>query len=141
MKVYIAGSSAELERVDRCAARAHAAGLFVVSTWPVSVRNVGHANPRGAVRSDRQRWSLNCLAEIQLADVVWLLVPAIDQPTRGAWLELGYAIRAGKGIVCSGDTMQSIFASLGAEFESDDAALAFLIDHAAMFARSSGVAS
>lgn len=135
MKLYIAASSAELERVDRCAALAHAAGLHVVSTWPVSVRKVGYANPRDALRNERQRWSLNCLAEVQLADVVWLLAPAVDKPTCGAWVELGYAIHAGKGLVCSGATKQSIFASLGAEFETDDGALAFLIDHAGMFAR------
>lgn len=136
MKIYIAASSTDLERVDRCASLAHAAGLLVVSTWPVTVRKVGNANPRDAVRSDRIRWSMDDLAELQLADIVWLLVPPADKPTRGAWIEIGYAIHAGKGLVCSGDTRQSIFTSLGAEFDTDDAALAFLIDHAAMFAQS-----
>lgn len=135
MKIYIAASSSDLERVDRCAAGAHAAGLLVVSTWPVTVRKVGNANPRDAVRGDRCKWALEDLAELQLADVVWFLVPPVSQPTRGAWIEMGYAIHAGKGLVASGDTKQSIFTALGAEFHTDDAALAFLIDHAAMFAQ------
>lgn len=94
MKVYIAASSADLERVDRCAAAASAAGIQIVSMWPITVRTVGHANPREASRADRQKWSLNCLADIQSCDAIWLLAPPPDKPTRGAWLELGYAIHS-----------------------------------------------
>lgn len=113
ISVYIAASSLEIERAERCRDLARAAGLQVVSTWTDSVRAVGESNPRTATREQREAWAMACLREVHSADVLWLLAPAATAPTRGAWAELGYASAFRRiRIVASGDTAQSIFCAL-----------------------------
>lgn len=119
-KLYLAGSSADADRCARWHAKLVAQGIAVTSTWLSVIATVGSANPRDASRDDRERWSTADLAELHAADVVWFLVPPIDKPTRGAWLELGVAVSANKRVVCSGDTRQSIFCALGEEFATDE---------------------
>lgn len=132
-KVYVAGSSAELDRAERAIADLEARGVAVTSTWPRSVTNVGESNPAHASRSDRARWAITCLHEVREADLVWMLVPSRAHPTRGAWLEAGYALARGKVVVFSGETAQSIFGALGYEFDhpdpevADAAALALIV--------------
>lgn len=122
--VYLAGSAAELERCRHWHSRLIQAGITVVSTWIASVTRVGCSNPRDAAVADRLRWSETCLIEVRRADVLWLLVPSVTAPTRGAWVELGYASAIEKRIVLSGDTRQSIFTALGDEHETDEQAFA-----------------
>lgn len=127
-KVYVAGSSAELERAERAIAELEAAGIVVTSTWPLNVRDQGGiANPTEAPRDLRQRYSTSCLGQLRDADLLWVLVPDRAAPTIGAWVEYGYAIAFNKQIVFSGDTRQSIFCSLGLEFASDERAHAYIV--------------
>lgn len=125
LRIYIAASSAEMDRVHRAASAARAVGIEVVSTWPVVVANTpGGANPRDASHEDRAQWSGTDLAEVESANALWFLVP--NAQTRGAWVEVGYALHAGKTVVCSGDTKQSVFCALADEFDTDEQALAYL---------------
>lgn len=126
LSVYIAGSSADIDRVDRWAAALTEAGITVVSTWTANVRAVGHANPRDASPSDRCGWARQCWLGVARASLIWLLVPPVDAPTRGAWAELGYAVSLGKPLVCSGDYRQSIFCAEGVEFSRDADAFAHI---------------
>jgi nucleoside 2-deoxyribosyltransferase len=122
--VYLAGSTATLAEIDRArtwrtALLAH--GIVVTSTWVEKVAaaaNVG--NPRD--KSPLQRCSIaaTCLREVSSAGVFWGLVPPIDAPTRGKWIEAGYAHALGRPLVFSGDTKQSVFCALGDEDESDE---------------------
>lgn len=123
MKVYVAASSAEIERAEAAIASLRDLGIQVTSTWPAVVRSVGVSNPRGASRADRRAWSETDLLELAAAEHLWLLAPGPESPTRGAWVELGYARAAGLVIVSSGDTLQSIFPALGLEFATDADAL------------------
>lgn len=130
IRVYVAGSSAEIERVERWSAALVAAGIEVVSSWPQNVRAVGSANPRDASREQRLAWTATCLVEVTTATVVWFLVPGSAAATRGAWAEIGFARGCSHDparrprLVFSGDTKQSIFCALGDEHDTDEAAFA-----------------
>lgn len=127
LKLYIAASSAEMDRARAAINAATYSGFEVVSTWLDVVANVGDANPQTATRDERHRWASQDLGEVDSCDALWFLVPSESVATRGAWGELGFAYATGKAIVCSGtNTTQSIFTALGEEFESDLAALQYL---------------
>lgn len=128
MKVYVAASAAEIDRAEAVTARLRGMGIEVTSTWPVMIRERqgGVTNPRGASRVDRRAWSDTDLSELDEADVLLFLAPEPSGPTRGAWVELGYARATRKPIISSGDTLQSIFCAMGLEFATDDEALSYL---------------
>lgn len=128
MKIYLAASAAppELHRVNNAIAACRNAGFIVSSTWPSVVNAVGDANPRDATCEQRSEWAAQDLREVAVCDVLWMLVPH-GVPTRGAWLEAGFAHALGKPLVFSGpSTHQSVFCALGEEFDSDDSALVHL---------------
>lgn len=130
MKVYVAGSSSELDRAARWSQALRDAGITVVSTWPEVVAKVGSANPADAPADQRRSWAYTDLVvELGAADTLWLLAP-LESPGRGAYVELGVAFAARKTIVCSGPTLQSIFCALGSEFATDEHAFAVLIAQA-----------
>jgi hypothetical protein len=136
-RVYLAGSSApaERERVRRWSAALTAAGIMVHATWPVMVGAVGAGEPPHASIADRRRRAVQYLTELRHADVLWVLCPPIDTPTRGAWIELGVAYECARLIVASGDTRQSVFAALAEEFTTDEDAFHALLLIAAGRAR------
>lgn len=123
-KVYVAGASApsEILKVEHWSERLVSAGADVVSTWVANVRKEGSGNPRTAQTVDRRTWSGTDLAEVTSAQLYWLLVPPPEVPTRGAWVEVGWAYALAKVIVFSGDTRQSIFCALGDEYEEHETA-------------------
>ncbi len=127
MKLYIAASSAEPERVAIALERATAAGLQITCTWPTVVAATsGGANPANASRESRFGWSSQDLTEVAAADVLWFLVPS-GATTRGAWVEAGFAYASGKLLVFSGEnTHQTVFCALGEEFTTDGEALAWI---------------
>lgn len=128
MKVYIAGSTNDIERVDYWSRRLVEAGHAVVSTWTDTVKKVGAGNPRDASVGQRMEWSYADFAEVELADVLWLLVPPPKLvAVHGSSIELGYAKRAGKRLVASGDTRCSIFCSIAHEYERDEDAFALIV--------------
>lgn len=119
LKLYIAGSSAEIERARAWHELARAEGFEVLSTWVEVITQVGEGNPRDATVDARSGWSAEDLRQVANADVVWFLVPPKGKETRGAWLEIGFALAQQIPLFCSGDTKQSIFCALGREFEND----------------------
>lgn len=137
MKVYVAGSSAEMERAEKQMAALRVAGIEVTSTWPEVIKKVGAANPMDASREDRAMWAATDLAEVASSDVFWLLLPN-GAPSAGAFTELGYAVMLGAvarqarlaevegvpdlWIICSG-TEKSIFSALAHHFATDDDAI------------------
>ena len=125
LRVYVAGSSAETERAVRCMNWLRDHGIVVTSSWPEVIATVGIANPRNAPRDDRATWTQTDLAEVQTADVLWLLAP--NTPTRGAWIEYGFALAVGRMVVASGDTKQTIFTAIGDEYGTDAEALEALL--------------
>lgn len=131
MKVYIAASSDEIDRAEFWHDTLRARSIRVVSTWPVSVRTVGQANPRRAAKESRAMWSRACLAEASSCDLLWMLVPAKGHG-RGAYAEFGAASALGKQLVVSGDYLQSVFTAQAAEFEDDFVAAEHIMSLAAL---------
>lgn len=140
MKVYVAGSSGEIERAEKWMAALRAAGFEVTSTWPETIRKVGSANPMTATREQRAMWSAQDLSEVSDAEVFWLLLPE-GKPSEGACVEFGYAVMLGAtakearalGIldapnfwmIASG-VERSIFTALAEHFETDEKAFEVL---------------
>lgn len=127
MKIYIAASSNDIARATIWHQRAIAQGIQTTSAWLDVIKEAGDANPRDASDRDRAAWAYDDLQGVHRADLFWLLVPPIDKPTRGAWIEFGFAQARNKRIICSGDTKQSIFSAIGTEFADDEWAFAFLL--------------
>lgn len=124
MKIYLAASSADVERARRWHRQLIDTGMAVTSSWLEIIDQVGDANPREASKWQRFKWADNDLREIAESHALWFLVPTTDKPTRGAWIEFGYARACGPELllISSGDTKQSIFCALGEEFETDEQA-------------------
>lgn len=134
-RVYLAGSShpEERGRVEAALLTLQAVGVEVISTWLDDVKACnGDGNPRTMAVADRRGLALKDFGQVAQAHIFWLLVPPPSIPTRGAWAELAYAYSLGKQIVCSGDTVQSIFSSLGYETTSDEVALQTVVSLAGM---------
>jgi hypothetical protein len=129
LAVYVAASASpdEVPRVRAAIAQLRALGIRVTCTWPdIVAANHGEANPRDASHEDRRAWSTQDLAEIDAAHVLWFLVPTPPATTRGGWWEASHAHATSKHLIFSGDTLQSVFCSLGHEFTTDAAALVWL---------------
>lgn len=124
-RVYVAATSSgpESARVARVVELLRSNGFEVTSTWANTIAAVGEANPRGASATDRRIWAIQCLNEIDAADLVLVLVPELPTTTRGAWLEAGYAYSNHKHVVFAGDSHQSVFCALGIECMTDEGAL------------------
>lgn len=137
LKVYVAASSAEIERAKRCVEMILHRGtnVLVVSTWIENVEKVGTANPRDAEVLARARWASKCAEEVKNADLFWLLAPT-ETPGRGAYFELGVSMAVSsihfqvhgvhRWAISSGDTKQSIFTALTREFALDTEAAVFI---------------
>lgn len=92
LKVYVAASSRELERVDRALE-----GLSKIPNVEVTYRWIDDMRKQMAkgltdkdlTREEALEVGDACLQGVYDADLVWLLYP--NETTRGAWVELGYA--------------------------------------------------
>lgn len=117
MRIYVAGSSKELERVKACSAELEIAGHEVVSTWWRDVEVEGCGNP--TLLEKRIHFAQKDLSEIDRCGVLWLLVPVEGVSSHGAFLEYGYALAKSKILISSGAQCRSIFLSLRLEFSTD----------------------
>ncbi len=121
--MYVAGSSDPLERprvrrvMDTIAAMP---GCALALDWLAAIEAAGSANA-GLTLEQRRHYARANLKAIATADGFVFLAPVTV--TRGAWLELGYALDCAAPVVCSGATKQSIFCSLVTEVESDEDAI------------------
>jgi hypothetical protein len=94
VKVYIAGSSADLPRARAAADSLQKFGVEVTSTWWNQIEKYGEANPTNSLV--RETCARQDIAELDAADVLW------------------------QHVVASGMTKRSIFCALVLEFERDD---------------------
>lgn len=101
-KVYLAGASKEIERARQWAEKLRDADIMLTSTWVEVIGRVGAANPATASPEQLTKWTLRDIAEVQDADLLWLLLPAIGVETVAAYVELGVAYVSEKRIVTSG---------------------------------------
>jgi hypothetical protein len=128
MKIYVAGSSRELERAEAAIAACRALGHKITVDWPAAMR----ANPADHELSpaDQEHYARLDIRGVLEADLVWLLIPDRANPSAGAWFEAGVAHAAAmfsqkpRRTIASGVVGGYIFARvLDAVYETDAAAL------------------
>lgn len=124
MKIYIAGASAEIERVERAIRLARLAGFQVTVDWPAEAREVGAANPVGATDEQRRHWTERLVSGVDAAKIVWLLYPT--RPSAGCWVEFGRAQAKGIYTIVSGRGDSIFRASATEQADDDDDGLAML---------------
>lgn len=122
MRIYVAASSAEVERVRWAMDAVRALGCEVYD-W-----RVGHRPTEDLTREERRAAAYADLAEIRRPTVLWCLAPSGRSDAR---VELGYALamtvmgeRPHEVIVSGQLRSRGIFASLAREYDSDAEALA-----------------
>jgi len=128
--IYVAASSAEIERAEKWMAALRKDGIHVTSTWPETIRRVqaeralalkDACNPKVATVTDRRSWSMENVNAVLSADLFWLLVPPLEHPSQGAYFEFSLAWRERKLTFASGGDQRFVFCSLaGALFEQDE---------------------
>ncbi len=118
--VYVAGASRELERVQRAFDLVEAATLLDLAHDWLKVQAAEPVADDQLERAKARNYAMGDLVQVDRADLVWLLAP--NEPTKGAWIEFGYALARGEGkrVVVSGSCEQSIFCALADEEHADD---------------------
>lgn len=134
MKIYLAGASQEHEQASQFMAKLREIGHVITHDWTESIREHGSGNDHKVNHGTRAYHSDKDLGGIEDAEAFWLVCPSEENSTKGAWVELGYALaylrllrRVRKMIVVvSGFHGQCIFTSLAMyRFEKHNDALAW----------------
>lgn len=135
MKIYIAGSSKDIERCEQWRDRCIGVGIEITEDWMAEMR----ATPNDALL-DHERLVHCALADlrgVEQADYVWLLAPPFDKPSAGCWAELDRALVDGVPVIYSppGGGVRPQFCIFTVLIEapgkicaSDDEAFALLLD-------------
>lgn len=131
MRIYIAGSSREIERAERAIKAVRELGHTITVDWPAAMRAEA-ANGKGdhaLTPEEQKRYAEADLDGVAGADLVWLLIPDRENPSVGAWFEAGYALAIARyhepstAIVASGVVGGYIFARVLDRLFEDDAAV------------------
>ncbi len=146
MKIYIAGSSKDIERCEMWRDRCIGLGIEITEDW----MSVMRASPNEQLL-DHERLVACAAADlrgVEDADYVWLLAPPGTKPSAGCWSELAWAFARGVPAVYSppsGERPQfCIFTALlppQALCASDDEAFAKLESALRIESQLDGVAS
>lgn len=131
MKIYIAGSSKDIERCEGARDAALAAGIDITEDWMTTMRESGPDSMADGARLIA--CAMDDLVGVAIADVMWLLTPPADKPSSGCWSELTWAMAHKVPVITSapvGPMQFNIFATLipgHLHFLNDEDALAFLV--------------
>jgi hypothetical protein len=121
--VYVAASSREKARAAACMRRLRDAGFVVTYDWTADMPD-GH-NELALSLTQQRAIAEACIQGVEKADALWLLT---GEPSRGAWVELGYSLALpGMWRVSSGPRATA-FQAVVDHFDSDDDALAYLLE-------------
>lgn len=130
--IYVAASSAEIERAERWSDRLRSEGIPVTSVWPETIRRVQRerqmastheaSNPRAATVADKREWSSENIRQILAAETFWLLVPTPPLLSEGAYYEFAVAGRERKLTIASGggDNQRMVFTAMAHILCEDD---------------------
>ena len=134
-RVYVIGSSAELERAERVIAALRERGVEITHDWTASVRAAraaGHASDATLSREKQKQIATRCIRGVMRADVVLLLWS--KSPSFGAGGEWDRALWCQEydgtpiAVSAAGGTSPHIFTSFADEiFASDDDAIEWVI--------------
>lgn len=136
MKIYVAGSSSERARASSFMDHARLFGHTVTFDWVRAMRATEDEFadlrewelPEG-VRMDA---ALADLGAVGISDLLVVLVPEFHNPSRGVWVELGYAIGRGIPVWVVGSCARVVNCSVFTEvaqrkFTSDEDAIEALM--------------
>jgi nucleoside 2-deoxyribosyltransferase len=130
IKVYVAGSSKEIERAEAAIAAVRGLGFSITFDWPAMMR--ASAADHELTLEEQERAALISIGGVASADIVWLLIPHPSRPSAGAWFEAGYAKALGderRTWIASGPVHGYIFARVAdVLFPDDDRALRWLAE-------------
>ena len=122
MKIYVAGSSAELDRASNAMAFVRGRGHEITHDWVADIqreRIEGGREDHELGPHEQMAFARADLQGVTAADLLWLLVP--DTTSTGAWVELGWALARSKKIIASGKhAAGNIFCSLAHQTFSGD---------------------
>lgn len=108
--VYVAGSSRDLERVERVIAALRAIpGVVVPVDWPAQMR--AHGPDEGLPDEDRYLFAGDDAIGVGNCDAFVLLRPSADAPSAGAWVEFGMALGFSYDRAAHGETVPFVFVS------------------------------
>ncbi len=113
MKLYIAGSSKDIETAEKWIACARAAGFTITHDWPADIRKEGGSNPDTLTDAARRVYADKDVRAVASAEVIWFL--GSEYSSQGMHVELGVAIHAERIMIFSGPR-QSIFAWMVDEY-------------------------
>lgn len=116
MRIYVAGSSREIERAVSVIAGLRAAGHEITHDWTVectAARLAGYSDATYPPEM-RRATAMADYCGVANAEVAVFLIPPADKPSRGMWVELGIALghEPAPLIIVVGDGGQSIFCEL-----------------------------
>lgn len=98
-RIYVAGSSKDIDRCERAVARCRAEGFTITEDW---VRTMRTSAPDHLL--DAERLTACAIADLRgvaTADVVWLLAPPASKPSAGCWGEMDRAFTSKVPVVYS----------------------------------------
>jgi len=90
LRIYVAGSSKDIDRCERAITQCREAGMIITEDWVATMR----ASPPDHLL-DEERILAAAIADIrgvESADVVWLLAPPASKPSAGCWAEMDRAL-------------------------------------------------
>lgn len=91
MRVYVAGSSKDIDRCERAVARCREAGFTITEDWVAEMRA---SAPDAQLDADHLMACAKAdIRGVETADVVWLLAPPASKPSAGCWVEAWKARR------------------------------------------------
>ena len=97
MRIYVAGASVEVDRIEQYIAQIRAAGHEITFDWCAQLRR--DPKPDAA---ERRRLALACQIGVRAADAVWFVGPAPTSRSTGSWVELGIALDGCVPLIVSG---------------------------------------
>ena len=109
-RLYIGGSSQELERAWTWSEYAREAGFTVTSTFVEDIRLEGETNPSDYNLA--RGYADRCAQQVLGSEIFWMLMP--EDISHGVFWEFGLAHGSGIYVVVSGEGQEnSIFTTLG----------------------------
>lgn len=141
LRVYVIGSSAEIERAESVIARLRSERIEITYDWPANVRQVraaGYASDAALSDAAARDAAMRDVEGVDGADLVLLLAPAA--PSFGAGFEFGVAFGGSQvgAIVCGPHARASIFTRLcGYVLDTDEAGIAEVLRLRDLVARAS----
>lgn len=131
MKIYVAASSAELERARAAMDWCREQGFEITHDWVADVTLVrleGGKADADLTPAEQLAFVVKDLDAVGEADLLWFLVPRPPATTVGAWVELGAAYELGRPVIVSGPHAAQMFCSAASQaFTSDFDARHYLV--------------